>query len=139
MQLNITTDYAIRIVKYLAIKLEVTTAKEISEAMGIPEKYIMKITRKLKDAGIINAYSGAKGGYSLKKQSNEITILDIVKVMENTIKINRCLEDDVDCSRMSKNTCLLHKYYRSIQSELESKLDKLTIENCIKEVVYYES
>ncbi|WP_394883854.1 hypothetical protein [Clostridium tertium] len=48
MQLNITTDYAIRIVRCLAIKAKLTTAKEISEEMVIPKNYIVKITRKLK-------------------------------------------------------------------------------------------
>lgn len=52
MQLNITTDYAIRIVIYLAIKEKLTTSKEISEAMFILERYIGKITRKLKEQGL---------------------------------------------------------------------------------------
>lgn len=132
MQLNITTDYAIRIVRYLAIKAELTTVKEISEKMVIPENYINKIARKLKDAGIINTYNGAKGGYELKKHPNEITILDIVKVMEKTIKINRCLEGDEYCSRQSVEECSLHKHFSIIQSELESKLREITIENCMK-------
>lgn len=38
MQLNVTTDYAIRIVLYLAIKKEITTSKEIGSAMGNSEK-----------------------------------------------------------------------------------------------------
>ena len=38
MQLNVTTDYAIRIVLYLAIKKEITTSKEIGAAMGDSEK-----------------------------------------------------------------------------------------------------
>ncbi|WP_394883878.1 RrF2 family transcriptional regulator [Clostridium tertium] len=132
MQLNITTDYAIRIVRYLAIKAELTTVKEISEEMVIPENYINKIARKLKEAGIINTYNGAKGGYELRKHPNEITILDIVKVMEKTIKINRCLEKDDYCSRGDVNTCSLYKYYRIIQSELEGKLGEITIENCMR-------
>lgn len=53
MQLNVTTDYAIRIVLYLAIKKEITTSKEIGAAMGIPKNYVLKITHKLVEAGII--------------------------------------------------------------------------------------
>lgn len=47
MQLNVTTDYAIRTVLYLAVKDELATANEIATAMGIPPSYVLKITRKL--------------------------------------------------------------------------------------------
>lgn len=132
MQLNITTDYAIRIVIYLAIKEKLTTSREISEAMFIPESYINKIMRKLKAAGIVNTYNGAKGGYDLKKKPDEISLLDIVKIMENTIKFNRCLEGDGYCSRQATKTCLVHKYYKVIQSEIETRLGQVTIQDCMK-------
>lgn len=133
MQLNITTDYAIRIVRYLAMKAELATAKEISEKMAIPENYIIKIARKLKEVGIINTYKGVNGGYELRKKPNEITILDIVKVMEKTIKINRCLEEDECCSMGDVNKCPVHEYYRIIQSELEFKLREITIETMLND------
>ena len=52
MQLNVTTDYAIRTVLYLAIKDELATSNEIAMAMGIPPSYVLKITSKLVVAGI---------------------------------------------------------------------------------------
>lgn len=47
MQINVTTDYAIRIVLYLAIQNKVTASRDIASAMGIPESYILKPTNKL--------------------------------------------------------------------------------------------
>ena len=44
MQFNITTDYAIRTVLYLAMKNRLATAAEISEAMHIPKNYQLKVT-----------------------------------------------------------------------------------------------
>ena len=55
MQLKITTDYAIRIVYYLACRSEVITASELAYELKIPESYIPKITKKLKEANIITA------------------------------------------------------------------------------------
>lgn len=68
MQLKITTDYAIRIVYYLACRGEVITASELAYELKIPESYIPKITKKLKEANIITACEGIKGGYSLVKK-----------------------------------------------------------------------
>ncbi len=53
MQLNVTTDYAIRIILYLALRKEITTSKEIAAAMSIPQNYVLKITHKLVEAGLI--------------------------------------------------------------------------------------
>lgn len=63
MQLNVTTDYAIRIVLYLAIKKEITTSKEIGAAMGIPKNYVLKITHKLVEAGIIERLVGGRAAF----------------------------------------------------------------------------
>ena len=50
MQLNITTDYAIRIILALANRDgEVVSSKDISMTMKIPQKYVLKITRSLVD------------------------------------------------------------------------------------------
>lgn len=131
MQLNKTTDYAIRIVIYLAITNELTVAKEISDKMAIPQNYIIKIMKKLKDAGIIETYSGVKGGYKLKKSADEISLLDIIEIMEKTIKINRCLEENTYCSRRETDKCPIYRYYELIQRELENNFKKITIKNCI--------
>lgn len=48
MQLNITTDYAIRTVLYLGSEGKSRTAKEIAEEMCIPQKYLIKILSKLR-------------------------------------------------------------------------------------------
>ena len=55
MQLKITTDYAVRIVYYLALHRGTVTAAELSEALKISESYIPKITKKLKDESSADA------------------------------------------------------------------------------------
>lgn len=124
MQLNITTDYAIRILVYLGSTNRLTTAKEISDKMFIPQNYIIKIMKKLKDADIVETYSGVKGGYKLKKNSDEINFLDIIEIMEKSIKIHRCLENNTCCSNNSIAGCAIQKYFKLIQNDLESNLKK---------------
>ena len=84
MQLTNTTDYAIRIVCYLAIKKHrVTTAKLASE-LKIPESYIPKITKQLKKEKIISASEGISGGYALAKNPEKISLFDVISCMEST-------------------------------------------------------
>ena len=121
MQLNITTDYAIRVLLCLGSTEELMTGSYIAEKMKIPSKYFLKIAMRLKKAGMVGATAGAKGGYYLTKGLNEITLLEVLKVMEPSTRINRCLEDDGYCNRGASDTCQIRRYYRHIQEEVEQK------------------
>ena len=135
MQFKITTDYAIRTVLYLATKNEVTTSAEISQAMGIPQKYLIKLLGELRKHNLVSVHMGVKGGYTLSKQPQDISMLDIVTVTETTVKMNRCLEPDGYCSRNSTDTCNVRKYYLSIQNYLEKSLASVTIQALLDEKV----
>ena len=122
MQLKITTDYAIRIVYYLACRSEVITASELAYELKIPESYIPKITKRLKDANIITACEGIKGGYLLSENPENISLFDIISSTEVTMKINRCLEEDGFCSRNATDYCSVHKAFLKVQKIYEHSL-----------------
>lgn len=131
MQINVTTDYAIRIVLYLAIQNKVTTSKDIAMAMGIPKSYIFKITNKLIAAGIIQRIVGTKGGFILDKRVEEISMYEIFKVMEATVKINRYFEGDDYCKCFEIQNCSLRKFYSMMQSSLENMLKATMIKDVL--------
>ena len=132
MQFNITTDYAIRTVLYLGQCKEIASATEISREMSIPRGYLEKVLSKLKRAEYISADLGAKGGYYLNKKLGEITLGDVIRIMENTTKINRCLEQDNFCSRNAVDVCAVHRYYARGQKELEEKFFNVSLKEIIE-------
>ena len=131
MQLKITTDYAIRIVYYLACRGEVITASELAYELKIPESYIPKITKRLKDANIITACEGIKGGYLLSENPENISLFDIISSTEVTMKINRCLEEDGFCSRNATDYCSVHKAFLKVQKIYEDSLRAVRISDMI--------
>lgn len=132
MQFNITTDYAIRTVLYLGQCKKRASTTEIAKEMGIPRGYLEKVLSKLKKAEYISANLGTKGGYSLNKSLKEITLGDVIRIMENTTKINRCLEQDNFCNRNAADFCAVRKYYMRVQKELEEKFFNVSLEEIIK-------
>ena len=132
MQLKITTDYAIRIVYYLACRSEVITASELAYELKIPESYIPKITKKLKEANIITACEGIKGGYSLAKKTEDISLFDIISSTEVTMKLNRCLEEDGFCSRNATELCKVHKILLDVQQTYDNLLKGIKVSEIIK-------
>jgi Rrf2 family nitric oxide-sensitive transcriptional repressor len=126
MQFNITTDYAIRTVLFLAIKGGLATAWEISEATGIPHSYQLKLTAKLVRAGIIKRIQGRKGGFLLNQEKQDITLSDIVRIMEPTVHINRCLSDEASCSFVQEN-CPIRSFYQRMQANIDDCLQSVTV------------
>lgn len=72
MQLNFTTDYAIRIVLYLAYKGEIASSSEISKKIEMSKSYALKVTKRLFKAGILDRKKGIYGGFFLSKKPEQI-------------------------------------------------------------------
>lgn len=121
MQLNITTDYAIRTVLYLGSEGRSRTAKEIAEEMCIPQKYLIKILSKLRKGGIITSFSGYAGGYQLKRQFSTILLGEILELTEKTMKSNKCLEDNSSCNRHAAEVCAMHRFYSDFQKDMKKR------------------
>jgi len=123
MQLNITTDYGIRVVLYLVQKNGMANSTEICEKMGIPHTYMHKIARSLKNVGILREIRGSTGGFVLTKDPDSLSVLTIVNAFEKTMSINRCLEEDEFCSRDAAPYCEVRALYTEIQAELNKRMD----------------
>lgn len=132
MQLNITTDYAIRIVFYLATEGGIASSKEICEKTGVPQNYVAKINRNLTKAGITQTHVGVLGGFSLAKAPENISLLDIINTMENKTKINQCLEEGHHCSQSAMGSCPVRKFYCSLQKEMDEKMSSITMKRLIE-------
>lgn len=135
MQFNITTDYAIRTVLDLATAETKKTARDIAESMGIPEKYLLKVLKKLAKADIVEVIRGRNGGYILKQSPEDITLYDIAKLTEISLKINCCLDDECNCTRGATDICPVRKTYLKIQDEFERGLKSHTIKEMVNEIV----
>lgn len=132
MQLNITTDYAIRIVSYLAVRGELVNSETIASVMGIPRGYVLKITKKLVRAGIAARVIGAQGGFLLDKGPEKISLYEIINIMEPTTRLNLCLEEDKYCSRFATENCPVRFFYSGLQKLLETKLQEMTVADLLQ-------
>ena len=92
MQLTKHTDYAFRVLIYLAMKPADTlaTIQEIAEYFDISRNHMMKIVQKLANAGFVHSIRGKQGGIKLGKPTEEINLRAIVELMEATLKPIDC-------------------------------------------------
>ena len=123
MQLNVTTDYAIRTVMHLAARPgSYVSGKSICADTNIPSNYIHHIAHKLISGGILGSVKGQRGGYYLEQTPDQITLLDIVSIMEGPVRLERRDEDCAD-----ENAALLAEHYAKIQQNICDAFASVTI------------
>ena len=132
MQLTSTTDYAIRIVCYLAAQRQMISTSELSQELSVPSSYIPKITKKLKQAGIIKACEGIKGGYQIAKQPENISLRDVISCTESTMANSRCLEKEGGCSKNYIACCKVHQILLDLQNIYNNRLESVKISDIIR-------
>lgn len=107
MQLNNTTQYAIRILSYIAnTHNQLQNAKVLSETLHIPYKFLTKIMTELVKANFIVSIRGREGGYRLARPASEIMILEILNKFGEFLQQNECLLGIGTCDSLNK--CALH-------------------------------
>lgn len=89
--LSVTAEYALRAVIYLALHPgQPATGKHIAEGTASPARYMSRVLRDLTSAGLLRAYRGPSGGFELARAAADISVLDVVNVVDPIRRINRC-------------------------------------------------
>jgi Rrf2 family protein len=127
MKLNTTSQYAIRIMTYIAQnnQTKIFKAKIISEVLNIPYKYLTKIMTQLTHADIILSIRGREGGYSLAKEPNMIRLIDILKAVKECLHSKNCVLGLGLCNETKK--CALHDKWRKPKASIIGMFQNTTL------------
>lgn len=83
MRISAKVDYAVRAAIELAAAGEqLTKADAIARAQDIPPKFLENILGDLRQGGLVRSQRGAEGGYRLARPAQEVTLADIIRVVE---------------------------------------------------------
>lgn len=123
MRITQETDYAFRIIERLSEENgEVVESSKLSSELEIPQRFTLKILRKLNLVGITKATRGVNGGYYLNMKPENITYKIVIEAIEGKIYINKCLCSAKNCNRNHTEECKIHKNLVKIQNVIEEEL-----------------
>lgn len=132
MHITLETDYAIRLIDYLAKNKKRFDAKTISENTDVPLRFSLKILRNLAANDMVKSFKGAKGGYELAVPTNELSLYDIVEAVEGTYMFSRCLDKHYNCTRSEKELpCTYQRAFAHISNVVCEELKKLTFDQFV--------
>ena len=134
--------YGVRLMLELALNYQkgLVLLKDIAKRQNISEKYLEHIVVSLRATGLILSYRGAHGGYSLAKSPSEITLKDIIQVLEGPIFVVECIDIPTFCDKVE--FCVSRDIWKVLSEKIIHTLESVTLENMIemqknKEMDYY--
>ncbi|MBU8893656.1 MAG: Rrf2 family transcriptional regulator [Bacteroidales bacterium] len=137
--LSNTCKYAIRAVTYLALngkEEKKIGIKEISKELYIPTPFLGKILQTLAKNKMLSSTKGPNGGFSLGRPAKEITLLNIIEIIDGMDLFSDCLIGLRTCSANAHNDvqCPIHKKYLPISQQLYDLFKTETIKMLSDEI-----
>ena len=129
MHINLESDYAVRIVQYLAQSNERRDAQSIADSTCVSLRFTLKIMRKLVAADIVQSFKGAHGGYTLRRPASSITLRQVIEAVEGPYRFSRCVDNGYACNCSSVTACPFHSVFDDITQMVIQKLDEATFDS----------
>jgi len=99
--------------------------KDIAARQGVSVKYLEKLVRELKQAGLVTSRRGPRGGHVLAKPLADISVGDIVRVLEGDLALVVCDDHGRPCPRQAH--CPTRRVWREAAKAMHDKLDSITL------------
>lgn len=139
MRISKKAEYALRAMVALARKPTGTTSliEEISEGERIPVKFLEQILLELRRADMLRSRRGVGGGYQLNRKAQEISLGEILRVIDGTFEPLSCTPGDTErfgrqpCECGTIGGCGLGKVFCDLQKQVNSFLSRTTIADVV--------
>jgi len=133
MRLSTRSRYGVRLMLELALnkKHEPMFLKDIASSQDISEKYLSQIILPLKNSGLVTTYRGAHGGYLLSKPAEEISLHEIVELLEGDLSLVDCVTSPNVCNRST--ACPTRNIWSQMSSLLKNYLKEVTLADLVKD------
>ncbi len=131
MRLSTRSRYGLRALTALAAHelAEGRCAREIADEEELSKKYLESILAQLRTAGFVRSVRGAHGGYVLARDPKDVTVADVIRVLEGTLAFVECVDDAEYCQR-SKG-CVTRYIWVEAEKALTDCFEGITIQSLV--------
>ncbi len=128
IRLGKLTDYGVGLMTRMARDGadEQTNARDLSGRTGMPLPTVSKILKLLCQGGLLESRRGVGGGYTLARHPRDISLADMVGVLEGPMALTECAgEGDCKCEYLAD--CGLQRQWAGINRRLQATLASVTL------------
>ncbi|HHX51177.1 MAG TPA: Rrf2 family transcriptional regulator [Clostridia bacterium] len=135
MKLTTRGEYGLRAIFDLALRQGEgpVSLRSIAERQDISDHYLEQLFSSLRKAGLVKSIRGAQGGYLLGKPAQEITVGDVIRVLDGPIAPVECVNEvePEDCRRAK--TCITREIWARVRDSITEVVDSITLEDMCNE------
>lgn len=134
MRISKKAEYALRALVAIARQPRSWSIHELSTQEKIPIKFLEQILLTLRHAGILASKRGVGGGYTLLRQPSEITLREVIRVLDGPLAPVPCAADEPseNCTCPDPQTCPVRRMMIDIRTEIARLLEGRTIEDLVR-------
>lgn len=138
MKITYKGDYALKAILDLSFRHEtgqVVPLVDIAKRQNIPEKYLEQIMLVLKGAGLVDSKRGIGGGFYLRRPPQEITIGQVVRLIEGPVEPIVCGKQHHDGSCGEEATCAFREVWVKVTDAITAIVDEVTFAHIMRRVL----
>jgi Rrf2 family protein len=138
MRVTTWTEYSLIISLHLARRrgqgAAPVAARELAETERLPPDYVEQILLRLRRAGLVESVRGAKGGYRLAREPEQVSVRDIMAASEHqTFQLN-CESHPVDAERCAPGaSCSIRPVWYGLQARVDQFLDGISLAELLRD------
>jgi Rrf2 family protein len=146
MRLSKKGEYAVRALVEIGFEahlrpnalIQIST---VAQRTNIPEKFLEQILLALRNGGVLKSKRGVEGGYSLGKPAEEITLGEVIRLLDGPLAPISCvsLTSYERCSCPDEASCGLHIAMKQVRDAIAGILDSYKLSRLIQEVEKHRS
>ena len=127
LRLSRITDYGIVLMAHLAEgdSARVHNAREVASETELPLPVVSKILKSLARGGLLESHRGSKGGFSLARMPSEISVPEMIAVLEGPIGLTECALHPGAC--VQESSCHVREPWQRINDAVHAALEKITL------------
>ena len=131
-------DYALLAMAYLGQASgrddEISSARQIAAENDIPLSLLMNILKTLQREGLISSVRGSRGGYSLARPAESISLAEVITAIEGPVRVTMCIEppDGTQSSRCERlSWCPVRGPAQVVQEKLDQFFREITLADLV--------
>ena len=102
---------------------------EISSRQGISLSYLEQLFSRLRKQDLVSSARGPGGGYSLGRSSDEISVADVIRAVDETVDATRC-HGKKNCH--GDDRCLTHELWEELSQQISGFLSNITLASLVE-------
>ena len=135
IRLSKKVEYGLIALRHLALLPdgESATAREIAECCSLPQELCAKSLSLLSRGGLVASTQGIRGGYSLARAPEQISVHDVMLAIEEKERsLAECLGNEGECGCALNDTCAIREPLRQMQEDISRILSATTLAGLIE-------